>query len=479
MGEHDGRRYRDGVRPVIERSWRRLTDAGVDPDHLHPRQAFDPDAALEDMRRASPLNDVADLLRGCLGRFADDAEHLMVIVDATGRILWIEGDRRVRGRADAITFREGMEWTEESAGTNAIGTALAIEHAVQIFSAEHFLAEQHPWWCSAAPIHDPATGELVGIVDLSGPMRTAHPHSLALVMAAAGMAEEALALRRAAADERLRRAFLERTAGAQAPPRSALLAPDGRVLLANPAGWLGALTEPPAGGRRCSRTAPRRTSSRSTAAAGSCAGSPPHRRARPGSRRSRWSCSATARRTRALGDGEPIALTGRAAELLAVLALHPEGLTGEQVTLHLYGEEGNPVTTRAELSRLRRRLGSCVGARPYRLRAAVRADFLEVERKLGGRRPVRRARRLPRPAAARVVAPRVVQAREELAGAVERAALAGTAASLWRWLQLEEGRDDLVAMTRFLDTVGEDDPRHPVIAARRGALERRWALPVS
>ncbi|HSD77490.1 MAG TPA: GAF domain-containing protein, partial [Solirubrobacteraceae bacterium] len=207
-----------GVRPVIERSWRRLTDAGLDPGHLHPRRAFEA-AALDDVRAASPLRHVMGLLRGCLGRFADDAEHVMVVVDATGRILWIEGHPGVRGRAEAITFREGMEWTEDSAGTNAIGTALAIEHAVQVFSAEHFLPEQHEWWCSAAPVHDPVTRELLGIVDLSGPLRTAHPHSLALVVAAAGMAEEALSLRRAAEDERLRRAFLERSA--QAAPRGA------------------------------------------------------------------------------------------------------------------------------------------------------------------------------------------------------------------------------------------------------------------
>ena len=85
-----------------------------------------------------------------------------------------------------------MLWTEQSAGTNAIGTALAIDHAVQIFSAEHFLHEQHAWWCSAAPIHDPRTDAIVGVVNLSGPIRSAHPHSLALVMAAAQMAESAL-----------------------------------------------------------------------------------------------------------------------------------------------------------------------------------------------------------------------------------------------------------------------------------------------
>ena len=61
-----------------------------------------------------------------------------------------------------------MLWSEDSAGTNAIGTALAIDHAVQVFSAEHFLADQHAWWCSAAPIHDPVTGALLGVVDISG-----------------------------------------------------------------------------------------------------------------------------------------------------------------------------------------------------------------------------------------------------------------------------------------------------------------------
>ena len=72
-----------------------------------------------------------------------------MICDGAGRILWLEGHPGVKEDAeDRIRFTEGMLWTEDSAGTNAIGTALAIDHAVQIFSAEHFLAEQHAWWCS-------------------------------------------------------------------------------------------------------------------------------------------------------------------------------------------------------------------------------------------------------------------------------------------------------------------------------------------
>jgi GAF domain len=460
----------EDVRPLIERSWRRLTDAGLDPDHLHPRRAFEA-AALEDMRAASPLSQVIDVLRSCLGRFADDAEHVMVVVDATGRILWIEGDHRVRDRAEAITFREGMEWTERSAGTNAIGTALEIEHAVQIFSAEHFLAEQHPWWCSAAPIHDPASGELVGIVDLSGPMRTAHPHSLALVMAAAGMAEEALALRRAAEDERLRRAYLERPVG----DRSAVVAGDGRVLLARPGAWLGESVPPPEAGRLVLSDG-HEAEAEPLDGGWLLHGSAVPRGAASGLPELRLELLGHGAATARLGDADPIALGGRAGELVAVLALHPEGLTGEQLTLHLYGESGNPVSTRAEMTRLRRLLGPCVGARPYRLAATVRADFLEVERRLGegdvaGALDAYRGPLLPDSAA-----PRIVQAREELADALARAARDGSAACLWRWLQLEEGREDPPAMGAFLDAVDRTDPRHAVIAARLGSLRRRWDL---
>lgn len=383
------------VRPVIEQSWQRMTGAGLDPEHLHPQRAFAPDE-LADRRDASPLRACIDVLRRCLGGFAMDAEHVMVVVDATGRILWIEGHPRVRHRADRITFEEGMLWTEASAGTNAIGTALAIDHAVQIFSAEHFLSEQHTWWCSAAPIHDPVTGEVLGVVDLSGPMRTAHPVSLALVTAAAGMAEEALRVRRVTAP------------GARPALRLSLL---GR-------------------GRLEARL-----------------------------------------------DGEPpLELSLRHAEILALLALHPDGLTGEELTLHLYGDHGNRVSTRAEMSRLRKLLGPCVVAKPYRLQADVSADFLAVEELLA-RGDVEGAMAAYRgPLLPASEAPRIEQARDELEGALQRAARGGTPGQLWAWLQTAPGREDPLAMAEFVHGADLADPRRPVVVARLSSLERRWGL---
>ena len=73
-----------------------------------------------------------------------------------------------------------------------MGTALAVDHSLQVFSAEHFATPVHGWTCSAAPLHDPVSGKLLGVLDLSGPLQTAHPHSLALVTAAARMVEAVL-----------------------------------------------------------------------------------------------------------------------------------------------------------------------------------------------------------------------------------------------------------------------------------------------
>lgn len=105
-----------------------------------------------------------------------DARHVVAIADAEGTLLWVAGNRAVLEQAREMRFEAGAAWSEDSTGTNVVGTAEAIDHAVQIFSAEHVVAAVHEWTCSGAPIHDPATGELIGVIDLTAELRTAHPH---------------------------------------------------------------------------------------------------------------------------------------------------------------------------------------------------------------------------------------------------------------------------------------------------------------
>ncbi|QLE75900.1 GAF domain-containing protein [Streptomyces rectiverticillatus] len=186
-----GGRMSAQVRAVVADSWRRSAAALPAADFLAPVELTG--AALEEYRGAHPLASVMPLFRELLGTIADDGAHLLAVCDASGRMLWVEGHRGVRSRAEAMNFVAGARWDERHAGTNAPGTALALDHAVQIFATEHYNRAVQPWTCAAAPVHDPRTGRLLGAVDLTGGDHLAAPHSLALVRATALAAEARLA----------------------------------------------------------------------------------------------------------------------------------------------------------------------------------------------------------------------------------------------------------------------------------------------
>jgi transcriptional regulator of acetoin/glycerol metabolism len=111
-----------------------------------------------------------------------------------GVLLWVEGAHALRSNAEAMNFVEGARWSEDCAGTNAPGTALALDRPVQVFAAEHFSRIVQPWTCSAAPIHDPVTGESSRIIDLTGGYQIGSPHARALVQATVAAAESELRL---------------------------------------------------------------------------------------------------------------------------------------------------------------------------------------------------------------------------------------------------------------------------------------------
>ena len=150
VGARADRRTRGGARrpPGVDPSGARIAPVVADADEASARWEI------------HPLADMAPLIRACLAATADESRHLIVVSDANGVLLWVEGNARVRLRAaDSMNFAEGALWSEGGAGTNAIGTALAAEHAVQVFASEHFNEVVQAWTCAAAPVHDPDTGQ--------------------------------------------------------------------------------------------------------------------------------------------------------------------------------------------------------------------------------------------------------------------------------------------------------------------------------
>jgi hypothetical protein len=374
-----------------------------------------------------------------------------------------------------MNFTEGALWSENGAGTNAIGTALAADHAVQVFAAEHFNEIVQAWTCAAAPVHDPDTGRLLGIVDLTGKMTTVHPHSLALANTTAKAVESQLRWAMHERDDRLRARYHERIAVAD---RRALVTPSGRVLTDRPEGWLQCQRlELPAGGGQLVLDSGKRAFAeplghdeafvvRALAAKGAA-------------RRRQLLKLGLLGRDRADAElgGRPIHLSRRHSEVLALLSMRPGGMTGEELTADLYGDHGTPSTTRVEVHRLRKLMGGWIDTDPYRLSQDVESDVARVQGLLD-RGAVREAvdhyegLLLPHSEA-----PGVVRERDALDGWLRQAVMtADDDEALWAWVQSASGGEDLPAWSRLLVHLDFRDPRRSLAAVRVSSLRAARAV---
>ncbi|MEQ6902642.1 GAF domain-containing protein [Nocardioides sp. YIM 152588] len=359
-------------RAVVARSWQRVMGMGLDADAGGSRDPL-PAAEVERRRAGSALHLVIDELRHVLTSVADASAFLMVVTDADGVVLWREGSSRVRRQADVLGFAEGATWTEGAVGTNAIGTALAESAPVELFSAEHYENAQHPWYCSAWPIHDPRTGRLIGVVDVSGPALTLHPAIRMLVESAVRLAEARLLRLHADRLELLRRHAEPLLAGSSGP-----------ALVVDDLGWV-AHRRGVGGHERTA--APVEGQPLAIPGVGLCL---PERFAdhgwllRPGHTerllRARLDLATGVLSVDADSDGWRRQLTRRHVELLRlVAAAGTAGVTARTLSTALYGDADHEVTVRAELSRLRKAVGALVDTQPYRIAASVELVVLSEQ----------------------------------------------------------------------------------------------------
>ena len=421
-----------------------------------------------------PLARAAPLIHECLAAVAEDADHLVVITDANGVLLSVEGSPGLRRRAaDHMNFTEGTLWSEPGAGTNAIGTAIAADHAVQVFGPEHFNEVVQRWTCSAAPIHDPDTGDLLGVIDLTGDFSTVQPHSLAVATATAQAVEAWLRLEMQEHDVRLRARYGNRVA--VAPGSRALVTPNGRPITDVPASWgtRGRLAIPPGGGRL---TLP----SGATAIAESVGPAEELFLVRAAERAARPATRPLVRlqllgRERALLEvnGASAELRPRLGEILALLCAHPEGRSADALCADLHGDDGRAASVRVEVSRLRKLLGPWIDTERYRLTCDVETDVRRVEGLLRAGAVREAAEEYPGPLLPGSEAPAIVEAREQLDAWLRQAVMtANDCDALWAWVNAASGRDDLGAWKRLLAGLGFRDPRRSLCAARIGELRR-------
>ena len=195
-----------GVRPAIVESWRRVLATGLDPTDLMPSIEADRSETQERWLE-HPLGLLRHVLVEQLQSWAKESNSLVQVTDPSGLTLYLGGPDWLKERAAEMNLVEGARCSETVNGTNGVGTALAVNHPVQVFAFEHYSHHHREWVCSGAPIHDRVSGQLLGVIDLSSPWKIAHPRSLELVTSAARTTEQCLLEARRDQDARLRRRY--------------------------------------------------------------------------------------------------------------------------------------------------------------------------------------------------------------------------------------------------------------------------------
>jgi hypothetical protein len=172
-------------------SWRRSLALGINPEGHSPVHLHD----VSEARSLGAGHRLASVIPPLSQMLADESaagRHLLIVTDHQGEVLWRVGSGSALRLADSLEFVEGADWSESGIGTNAISEALMTGGPAQLFSAEHLVRTHHDWACTAAPIRDPFSGEIVGVLDVSGPIDTVTPDSLRMVRCGVRLAEELL-----------------------------------------------------------------------------------------------------------------------------------------------------------------------------------------------------------------------------------------------------------------------------------------------
>lgn len=179
------------VSSTVAQSWSRSRERLGTPVDAAPGG---PDDDADADWRSSTLRPAVETVADEIADTAAQGDLVAAVTDGSGRILWTAGSVHMRDRASAVNFAPGGRWDEASVGTNALDLALRSGRAQTVFSAEHFSPCVHNWVCYAAPVRDPGTGEVVGVLDLSTTWDKSHPMALVAASAFAGSISRLLSI---------------------------------------------------------------------------------------------------------------------------------------------------------------------------------------------------------------------------------------------------------------------------------------------
>jgi len=174
----------DEHRHIISQSHQRSKGFGVDPQQVAPQKILYRDVLNE---RLSLRREMIDMIMPFISEvygLVKGSGFFVILADEDGCILTMTGDKEIIQEAEKFSMVPGAIMSEASAGTNSIGTVIAVDKPLQLTESDHYLKAFQRWTCSAAPVHD-TNGKMIGVISLTGYSEMVHPHTLGIVVEAA------------------------------------------------------------------------------------------------------------------------------------------------------------------------------------------------------------------------------------------------------------------------------------------------------
>jgi len=166
-------------KPRLQASWQRSEDYGVPVDTVDP--LFTGSLDTESLFYECGTH----VLRGLQSTLANEPISLMV-ADRDALVLTrLSSDRAILESLDKVHLAPGFRYAERNVGTNGLGLSLADRVPTLVRADEHYCTALRGYTCAAAPVLDPATGDLVGTINLTTWSRSSSALLLALAESAA------------------------------------------------------------------------------------------------------------------------------------------------------------------------------------------------------------------------------------------------------------------------------------------------------
>lgn len=181
----------EGLNPIIKDSWIRSKNYEINYQNFEIKRVSKKELTLK-LKENEELIFIAHPIMENLYNIVHGSGFVIVLTDKNGCIIDMVGDEEMI-KVKELNFEIGVIWTEESIGTNAIGTTLYLDKPLQISGAEHYYSKNHCVTCSAATIHN-EDGEIIGCINMSGNHSKANPHTTGIVVSGAYSIEKQFAL---------------------------------------------------------------------------------------------------------------------------------------------------------------------------------------------------------------------------------------------------------------------------------------------